>query len=125
MIKLQTHQSANSAEYQSGCPGEWPRVEIDVEDKYKLTQKELDAGFILETKEQWTTRIATYKQQYETWLNNYQNQKDTINREAIRDVYQSLKLIENSEGNLSAAQLSNAVRLFSRVLLKLIHTLDS
>lgn len=117
MIKLITHQEAQSAEFLAGCPGEWPRTEEVVSDDYKLSEKELESGYILETERDHAARIEQHREAFRLWEDSQKTAEHTVSqakRQELADSLANVRTVEDSTGNLTLAQLSNAVRALAK-----------
>ena len=120
-----THGAANTPEFISGCPSNWPARLVDIGATTNLPN-ELSAPWFVESAEDLRTRMTTLSPQKESWnlaqeLANAQPKRDR--ETAIKTAIAELKLIRDSTGTLTGAQLSNAVRAISRVLLVMLQEL--
>lgn len=123
MIKFRSHRSANSAEFQAGAPGEWPREEIAVSSDHRLSPDEMAAGWLLLSDEEWQAIRATHRAAWDAWEATRKAADDSalaVRRTEIDDAVNSLQQIRDSSGTLTAAQLSAAVRVLARAILWLM-----
>lgn len=118
MIKYRSHQTANSREYQSGCPGAWPQIEELVDDSRKLTAEEVAAGFSLITDEEHSTIRVQHKAAFEAWQASQKTAEDSATntkRTEAKDAIDALEAVRTSTGDLTVRQLSNFARLNARL----------
>ena len=121
-----THGSANSPEFQRGCPGEWPARYIPIGNSAELPEEFPSPPWILETEEQLKQRMSSLEAEKEAWNAAREAEATAPKRDRdalIRQAKDELRLIRDSSGTLTGAQLSNAVRSISRTLLALLEEL--
>lgn len=120
-----THGSANTPEFQRGCPSNWPAKYIAIGKSSELPP-ELSAPWIVETESQLKARMQSLASEKELW-NTAQETAEAQpkrGREAvIRQAIDDLKTIRDSNGTLTALQLSNAVRAIAKALVAVIDEL--
>lgn len=120
-----THGDANTPEFISGCPSNWPARLVDIGAATNLP-KELSVPWFVESAEDLRARMTTLSAEKEAWnlAQESANTQPKRGREtAIKTAIAELKLIRDSTGTLTGAQLSNAVRAISRVLIVMIQEL--
>ena len=121
-IKYQSHQVANSPEFVAGIPAAWPRVEEQVPDDWQLSPVEIDAGMALIAEDAWRKLREENLAAFEQWRRDRMTADSSAKTTAVAQgetLVGALKLIAGSAGNLSAAQLSDAVRVCARALILL------
>lgn len=117
-----THGAADTQEYRSGCPGEWPFRIIDIGISDVLPEG-IASPWIVETAQQLKQRMLSLEAEKEVWNIAQEAAATQPKRDreaAIKQAIIDLKSIRDSTGSLTAAQLSNAVRVIARALLALI-----
>mgnify|MGYP000901985407 CR=1 FL=1 len=120
-----THGAANTPEFISGCPSNWPARIVDIGASTNLP-KELSAPWLVESAADLKVRMETLASEKEAWnlLQESAATQPKRDREtAIKTALAELKLIRDSTGTLTGAQLSNAVRAISRILIVMIQEL--
>lgn len=120
-----THGDANTPEFISGCPSNWPARLVDIGAATKLP-KELSVPWFVESAAALKERMETLAAAKEAWNKTQESAATQPKRDretAIKTAIAELKLIRDSTGTLTGAQLSNAVRSISRVLIIMIHEL--
>jgi len=122
-----THGSANTPEFQRGCPSNWPAKYIAI-GKSSALPPELSAPWIVETESQLKARMQSLASEKELWNTAQETAEAQPKRDredALKQAITDLRAIRDSTGTLTAAQLSNAVRVIARALLAVIeHTLQ-
>jgi len=122
-----THGAANTQEFISGCPSNWPARIIDIRSSTNLP-KELTDPWFVESAAALKTRMTTLAAEKEAWNLSQESAATQPKRDrenAIKQAITDLRTIRDSTGTLTAAQLSNAVRVIARALLAVIeHTLQ-
>lgn len=117
-----THGAANTLEFISGCPSNWPVRIVDIGATTNLPN-ELSAPWFVESAEDLRARMTTLSAEKEVWNQAQEAAATQPKRDreaAIKQAIIDLKSIRDSTGSLTAAQLSNAVRVIARALLALI-----
>lgn len=120
-----THGAANTPEFISGCPSNWPARIVDIGAATNLP-KELSAPWLVESAADLKVRMETLAAAKEEWNLSQESaatQPKRARETAIKTAMAELKLIRDSTGTLTGAQLSNAVRAISRVLLVMLQEL--
>ena len=125
-IAVLTHGAANTPEFRNGCPSNWPARYFSLRKSTNLPPELSSPPWIVETEVQLKARFESLAAEKEAW--NVAQEAIAIqpkrDREtAIQNAISDLKLIRDSSGTLTAAQLSNAVRAISKALVALIEEL--
>jgi len=109
----------------AGMPTNWPSLIQPLFEATELPEPYKDP-WVFATKaqiEQWKTENASAMAAYLAAKDAAEAQPKRDRETAIKTALAELKLIRDSTGTLTGAQLSNAVRAISRVLIIMIHEL--
>lgn len=122
-VAVLTHGAANTPEFQRGCPSNWPAKYFPIGKATEVPRELQSPPWIVETEAQMIARKASLEESKEAWnvaqeaaATQPKRDRDTAIAQAVQD----LKLIRDSSGTLTAAQLSNAVRAISKALVAFI-----
>jgi len=117
-VAVLTHQDANSEKFQQGFPGAWP-FSIQQLGKTNTLPDNLKPPWKLLTKAELAAVMAANIAAVNAWTEPEDPGKVT-RRQLLVDTIADLRALRNSTGNLSAAQLSAAVRRMATLLLILL-----
>jgi len=116
-VAVWTHQAANTDAFKKGCPGNWPYVTKDLGSE-KLPDDLQARGWKLMTKDELIAAKTALEAAKEQW-NTEQEVEITApkrDRDAlIKQAKAELAIITDTQGSLTLAQLSNAVRSLARI----------
>lgn len=122
-IAVLTHGAANTPEFRNGCPSNWPARYFSIGKATEVPRELQSPPWIVETEAQLKARFESLAAEKEAWnvtqeaaATQPKRDRETVIQNAIAD----LKLIRDSSGSLTAAQLSNAVRAISKALVAII-----
>lgn len=117
-----THGDARTPEFISGCPSNWPARIVDIGASTNLP-KELSAPWLVESAADLKARMANLSAAKEAWNLSQESAATQPKRDreaVIRQAIDDLKTIRDSNGTLTALQLSNAVRAIAKALVAVI-----
>lgn len=122
-VAVLTHGAANTPEFRNGCPSNWPARYFSIGKATEVPRELQSPPWIVETEAQLKARFESLAAEKEAWnvtqeaaATQPKRDRETVIQNAIAD----LKLIRDSSGSLTAAQLSNAVRAISKALVAII-----
>lgn len=118
MIKFRSHQTANSPEFKSGCPGQWPQIEERVDDSRRLTAEEVAEGFTLITVEEHTVIRTQYKAAFDLWESSRRVVDETdvqSKRTEMKNAFDALEAVRTRPGDFTLRQLSDFAKLEARL----------
>ena len=127
-ILVISHAAANSAEYLAGIPGNWPRIEMAVDDKYELSADQINSGYNLYTPEDHAALKFGLKVEYERWLSERitaEAEKIATEKASVNQQIDQLEgLIKNWE-NVSEKERSDVLLKMFTVILQALRMLGA
>lgn len=117
-----THGAANTLEFISGCPSNWPVCIQPIGNATKLPAS-FKSPWVFATQAQIDEWLSTNAVSKEAWNKAREAEADQPKRDreaVIRQAIDDLKTIRDSNGTLTALQLSNAVRAIAKALVAVI-----
>lgn len=118
-VAVLTHQAANSEKFQAGFPGGWPYARpVEIGTRTNLPP-ELSAPWVVMTRAALDAQMASLQPAVDAWVPP--DAPDVAaRRQLIADIVTDLRAIRQSSGTLTGAQMSNALRRISTLLLILL-----
>lgn len=125
-VAVLTHGAANTPEFKRGCPGEFPWQYFQIGKATEVPRDLPSPPWIVETEAQLKARFQSLEAEKEAWNVAQENTSTQPKRDRdalIKQAKDELRLIRDSSGTLTGAQISNAVRSIARTLLAVIDEL--
>jgi len=115
-VAVLTHEAANSEKFRAGFPGGWPYARPVTIGTNTTLPRELSAPWVVMTASELKTQMEALQPAVDAWV--APNAPDVATRnQLIADIVTDLRAIRQSSGTLTAAQMSNALRRISTLLL--------
>lgn len=117
-VAVLTYEFAAPEAVANGCPPGWPFAIKDIGAASELPDG-LKSPWVVMTKDALRVQMESLSAAKEIY-NNREEPSAAPRRQLIADIVADLRAIRQSSGNLSAAQMSNALRRIATALLILI-----
>jgi hypothetical protein len=117
-VAVLTFEFANPQAVADGCPKDWPYSINDIGTATELP-RELSAPWKVMSRAELDASMKSMEASKETY-NNREASDVTVRRQLIADIVADLRLIRQSSGTLTGAQMSNALRRIATALLIII-----
>lgn len=117
-VAVLTYEFADPKAVADGCPKDWPFAKKDIGAATELP-RELSAPWKVMTRVDLDAQMKTLEAAKEAY-NNREASEIANRRQLIADIATDLRAIRQSSGTLTAAQMSNALRRISTLLLILL-----
>lgn len=120
-----THGASNSEEFQRGCPSNWPAqvhsigTATNLPPRYPPPWRLVTQAQVDRWKADHAAEMAAYQAAQEAAATQPKRDRETAIAQAVQD----LNTIRDSSGTLTAAQVSNALRVLAKAVVALIEEL--